>query len=111
MVREFQKHTDGLPIPRSDIDGKQVDSRVSFAALARARHVGRFLSRDYRRIPSFATASRRKCRWPYKLGEKLGKRELRGKNISTNPRRQKEKRNKAGGISFRVNLAVGLKIK
>lgn len=26
MVREFQKHTDGLPIPRSDIGGKQVDS-------------------------------------------------------------------------------------
>jgi len=38
MVREFQKHTDGSPIPRSDIGdrARQVDSRaVSFAARRR----------------------------------------------------------------------------
>lgn len=43
MVREFQKHTDGSPIPRSDIGdrAKQVDSR----AVSPLRHVvARFLS-------------------------------------------------------------------
>lgn len=92
MVREFQKHTDGLPIPRSDIDGKQVDSRVSFAALARARHVGCFLSRDYRRIPPLATASRENAVDRINLARNSASRGLRGKNISTNSASEKKKK-------------------
>lgn len=92
MVREFQKHTDGLPIPRSDIDGKQVDSRVSFAALARARHVGRFLSRDYRRIPSFATASRENAVDPINLARNSASASSSGKEYFHEFRRQKKKK-------------------
>lgn len=79
MVREFQKHTDGLPIPRSDIDGEQVDScTVSFAA-RRPLPVARIPPDSF-----FCYGIPRKCRWPCKLGEKLGERELQEKNISTN---------------------------
>jgi len=95
MVREFQKHTDGLPIPRSDIDVKQVDSCVvSFAALARAcaRYVDCFLSHEYRRIPSFTTAKMPLTLYTWRETQFASKRELRGKNISLNSVSKKKKK-------------------
>lgn len=95
MVREFQKHTDSLPIPRSDIDGKQVDScAVSFAALARtcARHVDCFLSYEYRRIPSFATASRENAIDPINLTRNSAGVNTSGKEYFFEFRLQKEKK-------------------
>lgn len=72
MVREFQKHTDGSPIPRSDIGdrARQVDSRaVSFAARRRTLPVAANTAGFLLSLSRVHLA--RKCHWPYKRDEKL----------------------------------------